>query len=443
MSIITVRYLIVVGLVCMKVIQRLKNPLYRILRWSEKYTKTDMVYLASGGFWLSVGQIISTLSILALAVAFANLVPPETYGTYKYLLAVAAIFSLFTLPGMNTAIARSVARGDRSTVRTATKMRIIWGLLGTIVAIAGGAYYFANGNVELAIALILIGAFLPIFDTYTLYNAYLTGIKNFKKQSLFYFVSQGLSTLLLITVLIFTNNVLLLLLAYFIPLTAIRFLFYKKTEKEFTFMAPDKETIRYGKHLSFLDIFGIVAGNIDKVLLWKFLGPTQLAIYAFAVAIPEQIKGPLKGVSSVALPKFATQAPEHVRLFFRSFWYKVGVYSFLLFIISLIYIGVAPLLFKVLFPSYLESVLYSQILALSLFTGAQSIPAALLSAHKRTRTQYILATTRAMIQIILLIVLVSQFGIMGVIIAIVVTNVFNFISTIVAVIFEPLWSSQK
>lgn len=427
----------------MKVIQRLKNHLYRLLRWSEQYTKTDMVYLAHGGFWLTVGQVVSTASTLALAIAFANLVPSETYGTYKYLLAVAAIFSLFTLPGMNTAIARSVARGDRSTVRTATKMRIVWGLLGTFAAFAGSTYYFVNGNVELATALILIGAFLPVFDTYTLYNAYFTGTQNFKKQSLFYFISQGLSTLLMIVALIFTHNVLILLLAYFIPLATIRFLIYKKTEKEFTFDTPDKNTLDYGKHLSFLDIFGIVAGNIDKVLLWKFLGPVQLAIYAFAVAIPEQIKGPLKGISSVALPKFSTQTPEYIRLFYRSFWYKVAIYSFVLFIISLIYIGVAPLIFKFLFPNYLESVIYSQVLALSLFTGAQSIPATLLSAHKRTRIQYILTITRALIQSILLIMLIPQFGVMGAVVAIAVTNVVNFIGTVLAVVIDPLWSPRK
>lgn len=443
MDIVIIRHLIIVGLVCIEVIRRIKTPLYRLLRWSEKYTKTDMVYLAHGGFWLTVGQVVSTLSTLTLAIAFANLVPSETYGTYKYLLAVAAIFSIFTLPGMNTAIARSVARGDRSTVRTATKMRIVWSFLGTITTFTGSAYYFVNGNGELAAALALIGVFLPVFDTYTLYNAYLTGTQNFKKQSLFYLISQGLSTLLLTVALVFTNNILILLLAYFIPLTTIRFFLYKKIEKQFTFSAPDKETLGYGKHLSFLDVFGIVAGNIDKVLLWKFLGPAQLAIYAFAVAIPEQIKGPLKGISSVALPKFSIQTPEHIRVFYRSFWYKVVVYSGILFIISFIYIGVAPLIFKLLFPSYLESVIYSQVLALSLFTGAQSIPATLLSAHKRTRVQYILTTTRAVIQIILLFVLIPPFGVMGAVIAIAITNTVNFIGTVVAVALDPLWSPQK
>jgi len=64
-------------------IKKLKDKIYRLLRRSEKYFKTDMVYLAHGGFWLTLGQIISSAASFLLAIAFANLLPKETYGTYK------------------------------------------------------------------------------------------------------------------------------------------------------------------------------------------------------------------------------------------------------------------------------------------------------------------------------------------------------------------------
>ena len=43
-------------------IDKIKNKTYKLLRKSEKYTKTDMVYLTKGGFWLTLGQIISSTS---------------------------------------------------------------------------------------------------------------------------------------------------------------------------------------------------------------------------------------------------------------------------------------------------------------------------------------------------------------------------------------------
>ena len=83
----------------------------RGLLWSEKYIKTDMVYLARSGFWLLFGQGTTLLSVLALSIVFANFLPKETYGTYKYILSLTGIFSIFTLPGMTTALIRATARG--------------------------------------------------------------------------------------------------------------------------------------------------------------------------------------------------------------------------------------------------------------------------------------------------------------------------------------------
>jgi O-antigen/teichoic acid export membrane protein len=92
-------------------INNLKEKAVRALRWSQKYTKTDMVYLAKGGGWLSIGQVVEKLSALGLAIAFANLIPQETYGTYKYIISLGGIIAIFTLSGLRTAVTQAVARG--------------------------------------------------------------------------------------------------------------------------------------------------------------------------------------------------------------------------------------------------------------------------------------------------------------------------------------------
>ena len=67
---------------------RLRQKMLEFLRWSERYSKTDMLYLVRGGFWLSLNHIAASVSSLILAVAFANLIPAETYGTYRYVLSI-------------------------------------------------------------------------------------------------------------------------------------------------------------------------------------------------------------------------------------------------------------------------------------------------------------------------------------------------------------------
>jgi len=398
-----------------------------------------MIYLAHGGFWIFAGQTISSLSVFVVAVAFANLLPQETYGAYKYILSLAALFAVFTLPGMTHAVARAVARGNTSVARRALRWRIRWSLIGSAIAFLGGSYYFLNGNTQLGSALFLIAATLPFYDTYALYNAYLTGTREFKKQTLYHLTTQSLSMAALVVTLLLTDNLFLILFAYFVPVAIARFVIFRKTVPQTEPAAQkDEDDITYGKHLSVINLLGVVASNIDKVLLWKFLGPAQLAIYAFAIAIPEQVRGPLKGMSNIMLPKFAVQpAGDDGRYPTpHAFWYKFLLYAAFLGSISLVYIAIAPFLFMFFFPTYTSSILFSQILALGLVTGAQTMPATLLTAQRRAKTQYVLSVIRSTVQIILFVMLIPLFGIMGAILATIVTNTVNLISTVIAVVIK-------
>ena len=46
-----------------------RNSLIRLLRWSEKYTKTDMVYLAHTGFWSNLNAFFTAFLSLLLYIA--------------------------------------------------------------------------------------------------------------------------------------------------------------------------------------------------------------------------------------------------------------------------------------------------------------------------------------------------------------------------------------
>lgn len=417
--------------------ENLKNWLVRVLRWSQRYTKTDMLYLASGGFWYVVGQAVASLSALALAVAFANLVSPEVYGTYKYILSLAGIFAIASLPGINTAIARAVARGNESVIHAATRSRILHACAGSVIALAGGAYYLLNGNVELSLALLIIAATLPFFDTLTSYLFYFAGKRRFDLKTKYYAATQITSVLILIGTLFVTDNLILILLAYFVPLALMRAVQYARVTREIprTPTNESTEVVRYGKHLTVMQILGMVAGEIDKVLIWKFLGPAQVAVYMFALAIPEQFKGPLKGVGELAFPKFAAQTPEQIRANLPALWRKLTLYGLGLLGISLIYIAAAPYIFNLLFPQYSTSIFYSQLFALAMITNVASIPIAIFSAQQKTSLQYALSNIQPVIAIGLFVFLIPQYGIMGAIVALLISKFITAASYLVSLYF--------
>lgn len=416
-------------------LQGIKGRLSQILRWSESYTKTDMLYLASGGFWLGVGQVISSVSALALAVAFAHLVSPETYGTYKYILSVAGLFAIFSLPGITTAFTRATAQGHEGTLHAVTRSRVIYACLGSLGALGGSIYYFVNGNIELALALLIIAASLPFFDTFTTYLFYFVGKRRFDLRTKYYALTQVISTVVLIATISLTDNLILILLAYFIPLIGIRAVLYRRLARTIArteAKEQENEVKQYGMHLTAMQILSIAANEIDKILIWKFLGPAQVAVYTFALAIPEQLKGPLKGVGELAFPKFAGQTAEQVRSSLPALFRKLALYAVGLLLLSLLYMVLAPFVFKLFFPQYLESVSYSQWFALSLVTGVTTIPNALLGAQKKTKTQYIISTIQPLATIALMVLLIPLYGIMGAIIALLLSRFGTTITYLIA-----------
>ena len=326
--------------------------------------KTDVRYLASGGFWLSIGQVIATASALLLAIAFANLLSPETYGTYKFVLSAVGILAIPTLGGLNTSMGQAIARGVEGVFKRGIVTKIRWGLAGTFGSLVLAAYYYMNRNLQLASAFALVAPFIPVFETFGVFLMYLQSKKRFRQSTRYYVLLRLLYVGVLIGVAFATDNVLLVLLAYFGSLTAVNLFFLLRTFKTVPPNTHDETgVLRYGKHLSLVGVIGKVGSYLDSLLLFHFLGPVQVAQYAFARAPVDQIIATYKNFPILALPKFSNRSIEEINQMFMTRLLQATLLSLA---IGIAYVAFAPLAFHIVFPKYLTSVGYSQLLAISL-----------------------------------------------------------------------------
>ena len=340
--------------------ENIKNKIITLLHWSEKYAKTDMVYLAKGGSWLGLGQIVATGAAFFTSIAFANLLPPETYGVYKYILSVTNIILVSTLTGMDTAVIQSIARGFESSLPLGVKTKMKWGVLGTIASLFIAGYYYTQGNVELALAFCIVSIFVPFSESFDMYNALLWGKKLFSVQTKYNIIRKLLSLIAIIATLLLTKNIFIILSVYFLTLVIPAGLFlWHIIKKNLSNRKIDPETILYGKQLSAIYIIGLVVGELDKILVFHYLCAINLAIYALAVAPTDQIKGLFKSLNTLAFPQFALRNSEEIK---RTIRHKVWVLALAIGVIVLAYIIATPVLFSLFFPKYLASIHYSQIL---------------------------------------------------------------------------------
>lgn len=399
-------------------LNKLKNSIYKILRWSEKYTKTDMVYLVKGEFWLVSGQIISSATTFLLAIAFANLLPKETYGIYKYVLSIFGILAISNLRGLEAPLSQAIAKNYDGDFLNILKTKIKYGTLGALASLGVAFYYYLNSDNTLAISFLSIAVFLPFFEPFGLYHIYLLAKKKFRQSTIYLSLTQIIATIAMITTLFIVQNIFVIILVYFISWTTLRLTFLTKTLR---ILPPNKlkepRTLSYGKHSTLINTMSSVIGSLDSILLFHYMGAIDLAIYTFAISPVIQFSSLFNKLPTLALPKLAKRSITEIN---QIFWSRFIFLSIIGILMAGIYILIAPLAFKIFFPQYLESTLYSQIFSLTIiFTLGQSFIGPALNSRLTMIPKKLLYlwNVPGIVFIISAFVLIHSFGIIGIIVS--------------------------
>jgi O-antigen/teichoic acid export membrane protein len=397
------------------------------LRKSQKFTGTDNVYVATYGFYLTIGNVISMTAAFLLSIAFARFLPKEIYGQYRYILSIVTILAISSLQGMNDAVVRGVAKGFEGVFIKGFKTKLKWSLLGSIASLGIAIYFWLQGNIEFTISFLIIAVFLPLFKSGETYQFYLNGKKLFGKKVNYTAIIQILATVFLILTLFLTKNLIILILVYFFSYSVLRMLFLfwtiRKTKPN---KKQDLKTISYGKHLSLMGIIGLIAEQIDKILLFQFMGPIKLAIYSFAILPVEQIRTPLQNIQELALPKLSTRSKKEIK---KNLPKKLLKSIIFILIMIAIYIILVPYFFKIFYPQYIDSVFYSRLFSFDLLVFPISMMVLTLQAKMKTKELYKINIINPIIRIILLVVLIPLYGMLGAIIAILLSQIFYFFIT--------------
>jgi len=387
----------------------------------ERYLHMDLDYLLKGGFWLFLSQGFSLLFSALAAIAFANFLPKETYGQYRYLLAIFGYLTLFSMRNVGRATIQATARGYEGSLMPGFKMRVRWSFLGSAAAVFFAGYYFLRGNFVLGISFLMIALFMPLIAPSDSYHAHLRGKQLFKFLSKSSIIIQFLFTIAIILTLLLTDNIIFLVLTYFFSQTVLNYFFFYLTIKKFPpNKKQDPKTLSYGKHLSFIEALDIISLNFDLVLLWYLLGAEIVAVYSFAWAVPQKVMGVFSGpMYPLAFPKMSRRTPEELK---RNMPRKAFFLFLFLLPITLLYIIFAPLIFKVFFPTYLEAVFYSQICSLTILFLPEALFSYSLMAQMKTKLIYINKLIYPLFRIILLVILTLLYGIMGAILALLIAQ---------------------
>jgi len=409
----------------------LRNKAYDALRWSEKYVQADMVYIAKNNFWQILGQIATSFISLALTVVFANYLPKETYGLYRYILSIASILGVFTLTGMNQAVNQAVAVGNESALRVSVRYQLKWSVLQFIAFSLLGLYYFSNGNGTLAVSLWILSASSPLTAAFNTYGAYLAGKKEFRLSNVLSIISTATYAGSIMSAVFLNGNVIWLIVAYALSTLGSTSIFYILTLRKFKPPAGEaREALKYGRELTFIDLIAPITSQIDKIILTHFWGATQLAIYSLAMAVPDKASIFIKNWVNIGMPKFASKTPEEMdRVFYTRIFQGLIIGT----ICAIGYVALSPYLFKYLLPKYLDALFYSQLLSISfIFAMPNRYIGIMMASQKLSRLIFFSGMTQNVIRILSYATLGILGGLMGLVAAQVLNSLVGMIINIIA-----------
>jgi len=408
-----------------------KDTLLKVLRWSETYTKTDMLYLACAGFWGNLNAFVIALFSLGLYVAYAHFLPKESYGTYQYLLSWFSIATAFTLTGVNTAVIRATAQGFEGTLRASVPLQLRFGLLPFLIGGGLALYYWQAGNALLAVSLLVIGLLTPPLYAFNTYGAFLIGKKDFRRSTLWGMSASTIYYATLALAAFLSHSPLVLLVANLGIQVCVYVGFYLWTLKVYRpNNKVDKGALSYGLHLSAMGMFGSVAGQLGNIYIFHFLGPASLALYSFASAVPERLGNIFfKFLGNATLPKFSERTVEQIR---AELWRKMLISFGAGSVVAVGYALIAQPFFTFFFPTYMDAVPYTLACAVGLAFGAVIyLPLNALTALQYTRALYIYSVLNPIAQIVFPLVGILVGGLWGYLIAHICTIIFaNVVCTI-------------
>ncbi len=403
-----------------------------LIKRISKLLKLDISYLAKGGLWTTLSFVVGTLGSVVTMIAFGNLLPRETYGTYNYLLSLGASLSFLTLSGIGPAVMRAVARGYESIVPQALRLSFKYNSLAVLTILAVASYYGVKGNELFATSLFLLAIAYPVTEVFHLYKQILTARRRFDLLTKITSIITLVGALVTVIALLLTDNILVLIGIYTTMSIIPNVLAYHYITRGMSRSLPDQVQVREMKrtalHFTGAGAIGVIASYIDKVLLFQVAGPGALAVYGFAIAGPERLKSLVKNWGSVALPKLTRRSLEQIHdavynRIFLSLVLGTGLF--------LIYLLIAPILFNIFLPKYLDAVPYSQALALTLVTTPISVYiGSVFSSQNMLRAIYALNFGNHLSRIILYVIMVYLWQTWGLIIASVTSSLINALMSI-------------
>lgn len=301
--------------------------------WGKKIG-IDLPYFVQSGFWVSVRQIASILINFAFLILFTRLSTKEVFGQFQLVLGTVYALSFFSLPGLNVALQRSVAKGYDGDYQRSVRLSLLWSIAGSVVLLGVGGYFGLVGNTAMSKAFIVSAALFPLLYAPNTWDYFLQGKFRFDITTRWGIIQLAVSTLATVFALFLRPNDAFVAVGVFVAANSVaNVIFYRKSLRFLENQKSDTETIPYGIYLTKTGTLGTIVDYIDRVII-GFFDVVLLASYTVVLSLSDALKNLIKSFFSVTFPKFAKYGYDLTRKLLIGLLIGSLLLSFLVYVFS-------------------------------------------------------------------------------------------------------------
>jgi len=368
-----------------------------------------LLHIEKGLLGVSSGNAIASITGGLFWLLIASLLTPEEYGELNYYLSVGLMFGTLSIFGLNTTVITFLSKGNN--------------------IIKYQAYFFVLlSNVVLFIVLLVFIKHLPAvsllvgFSFFTMSLAEDLGKQNYKRYSITVILQRAFNITLSLS-LYFIMGIDGIIIGYALSTILFSYNFFRSVKK-FRFQFNDlKKNFSFIVHCYSLEISGNVSNHIDKLLIAPLFGFVVLGLYqigfqflVFMAIIPMSMFQFLLPRESAGINDKTTAIKG----------LSIAVIVCIVFFITI------PYIISSFFPNFIESIMAAQIMIFGIIPSTvNAILNSRLFGTKKSTPVFISAITRICSLIILMVILGSQFGLIGLSISVVMSLILQSVTLLV------------
>lgn len=273
--------------------------------------------VARNAGWVFLLRIIQKISALAMMYFLVRGLSQEQFAFFNLVLTAISLLSVFTLPELTTTVTQSVARGFPGTYRRIMPLSFGASWLGSLCLLGVALWLYLSGEPqEQPIAFVLTAILFPFSMGLQQWKGFKKGMEDFKGIARLAGQVHIIQTIFItLAIVMYPGNVIIPICIYMMAGCFRNVLQTVRALRLIPKDAPAEENSQsYGIKASLISVVNLLANNIDKLLLYFFISPVQMAILVAAEKIPELMKNMIQDMGNVVMPRFAKQASYSARI---------------------------------------------------------------------------------------------------------------------------------